>query len=185
VEHFSTIFFGLLCQLHEENGAHGGGHRASVADGRNPRNPKNRTGMGVNLPTIPMRNPSGSSYKPQHTINSQFPFLLVKTCHNHIYLVKSQKHRKTNYKHIFYYILLLIGPLARSSIPPGFESWNVVDQVADEGPHKADQEARSPQRLRRLLPGGVASAGSACRRLRCIHRVLRVWRAGAVGIRPV
>lgn len=81
---FFNHFFGLLCQLHEENDAHGGGHRASVADGRNPRNPKNRTGMGVNLPTIPMRNPSGSSYKPQHTINSQLPFLLVKTCHNHI-----------------------------------------------------------------------------------------------------
>ena len=77
-------------------------------DGRNPRNPKNRTGMGVNLPTIPMRNPSGSSYKPQHTINSQFPFLLVKTCHNHIYLVKSHKHIKTNYKHIFYIILQYI-----------------------------------------------------------------------------
>ena len=77
-------------------------------DGRNPRNPKNRAGMGVNLPTIPMRNPSGSSYKPQHTINSQFPFLLVKTCHNHIYLVKSHKHIKTNYKHIFYIILQYI-----------------------------------------------------------------------------
>ena len=37
VEHSSSILWGLLCELHKEDDAHGGGHRA-LAAGRNPKN---------------------------------------------------------------------------------------------------------------------------------------------------